>query len=120
MAYVDTKIPGLAYGAAEMSVDGAVGQFVKVDGDNSLALSVGGTTADAIGILAKNAATGEKAVVLANGGIYETDAFETGVVAGEPLEIDATSKLLTTASTGVIVARALAVESGVLTFKLLI
>lgn len=121
MASVDPKMGGLAYGAAEMTADGTVGQFVAVDGDNTVGLATGVTDTAALGMLAKDAATGELAVIFTDGGIYETDAFETGIAAGEKLGIDGTSKLLRTdAGTDAIVARAISVDSGVLTFKLLI
>lgn len=121
MAYLDPKIPGDVLGTVEMEADGTVGQFVEINGENLANLAPGATDTNALGMLGADVLTGELGVIHMGGGIYETDAYETGIVAGEELGIDNTSKLLRTdAGTDVIVARAISVDSGVLTFKLLI
>ena len=127
--YFNPSHPGIAYGDGELQGPGEKGQFVKlIDNDTFQVVS---DVADApVGVIynldklqhATPGATDRNKVALyMDGGIYETDNITGTIASGDDLTFDPTAANIKTAAEGdTIVGKALAVEGGVVKFKLAI
>jgi len=125
--YFNPSHPGIAYGDSELLGPGEKGQFVKlVDNDTFEVVS---DAADVpVGIIynidkpphVTPAATDRnKVAVYMDGGIYETDNVTGTINAGNDLTFDPTAANIKTAGENdFVVGKALAVEGGVVKFKL--
>lgn len=120
MAYVKPLLPGKSYGLGTASAAVNAGYPAKVSGNDTFAN--GDATSATAGVIAKNAASGEGVAIFMDGGVYETDVFESGVAAGDPLKVGSTGKLAknTTPESTPIVGQALSVSSGVMVYKLFV
>lgn len=118
MPYVKPLMPGKAYGLGTASATVMAGYPAKVSGNDQFAH--GDTTSACAGIVARDTASGTKVTVYMDGGIYETDVFETGIAAGDPLKIGATGKLAKSLDPGndLLVGQAMSVSGGILVYKL--
>jgi len=120
MAFLNADHPGLAYGDGYMSGAGALGQVVKVAGDDLFAVN-NDPAVKSFGILRKDYADGKMPGIWFRGGVYTTDVFESTVNAGDQLKVSANSKLTAGVEAGdEVIAEAISVAGGVLKFKLLI
>ena len=120
MSFLNADHPGLAYGDGYMSGAGALGQVVKVAGNDLFAVN-DDATARSFGILRKDYADGKMPGIWCGGGIYTTDVFEGTVNAGDELKVSANGKLTAGVAAGdKVIAEAISVVGGVLKFKLLI
>jgi hypothetical protein len=91
-----------------------------VVGDDLFAVNTD-PTKRSFGILIKDYAGGEMPGIYCDGGVYETDAFEGTVVAGDDLKVSASGRLTNGVAAGEhVVAHAISVQSGVLKFRLLV
>ena len=127
--YFNPSHPGIAYGDGELQGAGEKGQFVKlIDNDTFQVVS---DVADVpVGIIyhldklqhVTPAATDRnKVAIYMDGGIYETDNITGTIATGDDLTFDPTAANIKTAAEGnTIVGKALAVEGGVVKFKLAI
>lgn len=117
MPYVKPLLPGRAYGLGTASAAVSAGYPVKVTGNDAFAHADAAGTA--IGIAFQDTAIGKGVTVYLDGGVYETDVFETGIAAGDPLKVGTTKKLAkSTDAEDFIVGIALSVASGVMTYHL--
>lgn len=122
MSYVRELNPGFRYGLGSFSGEagGTAGQAVKLSGNNEFAVQTS-AAARSFGILAGDADDGDPCGVFCHGGIYETDLVAEGVSADGNLAWDPSAKKFKAAGEGdFVVGQAIAVVSGVLTFKLLV
>jgi len=127
--YFNPSHPGIAYGDGELQGPGEKGQFVKlIDNDTFQVVS---DVADVpVGVIynldklqhVTPAATDKNKVALyMDGGVYETDNISGTIASGDDLTFDPTDANIKTAAEGnTIVGKALAVEGGVVKFKLAI
>ncbi len=125
--YFNPSHPGIAYGDGELQGSGEKGQFVKlIDNDTFQVVS---DVADVpVGIIyhldklqhVTPAATDRnKVAIYMDGGVYETDNITGTIASGDDLTFDPTAANIKTAAEGnTIVGKALAVEGGVVKFKL--
>ena len=88
MALINPCHRGLAYGDGHIQGDGQLGQVVRVVGDDLFAVNTD-PGLRSFGILIKDYAAGEMPGIYTNGGVYETDAFEGTITAGEDLTVSA-------------------------------
>jgi len=109
--------PGLAYGGGTASEDLTSGMIAKLTGADLFG-KVAGAADKAFGVVYRDAKLGEYATVYCDGGVYETDTFISGIAAGDELEVDPATALLRKATTGEVVAQAMAVSATELKFKL--
>ena len=121
MAFINADHPnGVSYGDGYMQGDGALGQLVKVVGDDLFALSTD-PKKRSYGLLMKDYANGEMPGIYCGGGIYTTDVFTGAIVAGDELIVGNDGKLAKrTANDQILVGEVISVSGGVLKFKLLI
>ena len=120
MAYLTPNHQGLCYGDGTLQGAGALGQVVRLVGNDRFAVNTD-PALKSIGILAKDYTDGQMPGVYLNGGIYETDVFEGTIQAGDDLKVSANGKLCAGVQTGEhVIARALAVDGGLLKFRLLL
>jgi len=120
MAFINPAHRGLAYGDGYMQGDGALGQLVKIVGNDLFAVNAVGST-PSVGILIKDYKSGEMPAFYCDGGVYETDVFDGVINAGDFLKASENGKL--TAGIGandVVVGVALSVSAGTLKFRLLV
>ena len=125
--YFNPSHPGIAYGDGELQGPGEKGQFVKlIDNDTFQVVS---DVADVpVGIIynldklqhvTPGATDRNKVALYMDGGVYETDNITGTIAAGDDLTFDPTDANIKTAAEGnTIVGKALAVEGGVVKFKL--
>jgi len=111
--------PGLAYGAGTASEGLLSGEFVKLAGADLFA-KVSDATDKVFGVAYRDALTGDYVTIYTAGGVYETDTFGAGILAGDDLEVNPVTATLQKATTGKVVAMALAVTGPELKFKLVI
>ena len=120
MAFINPNHRGLAYGDGYLQGDGQLGQVVRIVGNDLFAVNTT-PTAKSFGILIKDYKNGEMPGIYCMGGVYETDAFEGTVVAGDDLKVSAGGRLTNGVAAGEhVVAHAISVQSGVLKFRLLV
>ena len=120
MSFVNPCHRSLAYGDGHIQGDGQLGQVVRVVGDDLFAVNTD-PTKRSFGILIKDYAGGEMPGIYCDGGVYETDAFEGTVAAGDDLKVSASGRLTNGVAAGEhVVAHAISVQSGVLKFRLLV
>lgn len=109
--------PGLAYGAGTASEDLTGGMIAKLTGADLFG-KVAGAADKAFGVVYRDVKQSEYATIYTGGGVYETDTFTSGIAAGDELEVDPATALLRKATTGEVVAQAIAVSTTELKFKL--
>ena len=127
--------PGLAYGDGDLKGPGTPGQAVKLTGDDEFTVCAAVTDA-AVGLLGRidlteaqevlgvlpGATDLNKAVIWINGGIYETDKFTAGIVAGDDVMFDTSAGEIKKWVTGTpdpqVIGKAISVAGGILKFKL--
>ena len=127
--------PGLAYGDGDLKGPGVPGQAVKLSGDDEFTVCAAVTDA-AVGLLGRidlteaqevlgvlpGATDLNKAVIWINGGIYETDKFTAGIVAGDDVMFDTSAGEIKKWVTGTpdpqVIGKAISVAGGILKFKL--
>jgi hypothetical protein len=120
MAFINPCHRGLAYGDGHIQGAGLLGQVVRVVGDDLFAVNTD-PTRRSFGILIKDYPAGEMPGIYCNGGVYETDAFEGTIVAGDDLKVSANGRLTSGVVAGdLVIAQAVSVAGGVLKFRLLI
>jgi len=120
MAFLNPAHRGLAYGDGYLQGDGALGQLVKIVGNDLFAVNTTGAT-PSVGILVKDYRSGDMPAFYCDGGVYETDVFEGVVNAGDILKCSVNGKLAAGLVEGdQAVAIALSVSGGTLKFRLLI
>ncbi|HRT95143.1 MAG TPA: hypothetical protein P5532_12020 [Planctomycetota bacterium] len=120
MAFINADHPGLAYGDGAMSGAGALGQVVKVAGNDLFAVNTDASVRS-FGILRKDYAEGKMPGIWCCGGVYTTDVFEGTVAAGDALKVSENGKLTAGVGEGdLVIAEAISVSGGILKFKLLI
>ena len=111
---------GLAYGDGHMQGDGEEGQVVRIVGNNLFAVNTD-PAQPSFGILVKSAKAGQMPGIYCQGGTYETEVFEGTIAAGDALKVSAAGKLTNgVGASDEVIARAIAMENGTLTFALLI
>ena len=125
--YFNPSHPGIAYGDGELQGPGEKGQFVKlIDNDTFQVVS---DVADVpVGVIYRldklqhvtpTATDRNKVAIYMDGGIYETDNITGTIATGDDLTFDPIAANIKTAAEGnTIVGKALAVEGGVVKFKL--
>jgi len=111
--------PGLAYGAGTASEGLLSGEFVKLAGADLFA-KITDAADKVFGVAYRDAKTGEYVTIYTAGGVYETDTFTAGIIAGDDLEVNPVNATLQKANLGKVVAVALAVTGNELKFKLVI
>lgn len=116
---LSTLHPGLAYGAGTASEDISSGEFVKLSGAD-LFSKVTDAADKAFGVVYRDITSGDYVTVYTSGGVFETDTFESGITAGDELEVNPATSTLQKAADGQVVAVALSVTSTELKFKLVI
>ena len=120
MALINPCHRGLAYGDGHIQGDGQLGQVVRVVGDDLFAVNTD-PGLRSFGILIKDYAAGEMPGIYCNGGVYETDAFEGTITAGDDLMVSANGFLTNGfGPNNLVIAQAISVQGGVLKFCLLI
>lgn len=120
MAYLTPNHQGLCYGDGYMSGAGSLGQVVRLVSHDRFAVNTD-PTLKSFGILAKDYKDGDMPGVYCNGGVYETDVFDGTIQAGDDLKVSTNGKLTSGVQNGDhIIARAIAVEGGLLKFRLLL
>ena len=120
MAYITPNHQGLCYGDGYLSGAGSLGQVVRISDHDTFVVNTD-PTMTSFGILAKDYTNGQMPGIFCNGGVYETDVFEGTVQAGDALKVSANGKLCAGVQTGEhVIARAIAVQDGLLKFILLI
>ncbi len=121
MAYINPSHRGLAYGDGFMQGDGALGQVVKIAGNDLFAVN-DDPTVPSFGLLVKDYKAGDLPGILCGGGVYETDVYEGTIQPGNDLKVSSGGKLTggTIAAGEHIIARAISVSGGILKFRLLI
>lgn len=119
--YLEPLLPGRAYGLGKMQGAGSPGQIVHLVDHDTFAVNLVPAQAS-FGVMYKPVKDGEMPTVYCNGGIYETDNFTAPIVPDELLKVHNVNGNLT-AGVGAAdkpVAQAIAVQGGVLRFKLLV
>ncbi|MGD8834280.1 MAG: hypothetical protein PVI54_05645 [Desulfobacteraceae bacterium] len=120
MAFINPCHRGLAYGDGHIQGDGQLGQVVRVVGDDLFAVNTD-PGLRSFGILIKDYAAGQMPGIYCNGGVYETDAFEGTITAGDDLMVSTNGILTNGGGTNdLVIAQAISVSGGVLKFRLLI
>ncbi|MHB9131147.1 MAG: hypothetical protein ACYDBB_08665 [Armatimonadota bacterium] len=120
MATLTPNHRGLAYGDGYLQGDGTRGQVVKLVGSDLFAVNTDPLT-PSFGLLITDYTSGQMPGIYCGGGIYETDVFEGTIIAGEALKVSAAGKLTNGVQAGELtIARAIAVDGGLLKFQLLI
>ena len=120
MSFINPCHRGLAYGDGYMQGDGQLGHLVSLAGNDLFSVNTD-PEVRSFGILIKDYAGGEMPGIYCDGGVYETDAFEGTVVAGDDLKVSAGGRLTNGVAAGEhVVAHAISVQSGVLKFRLLV
>ena len=122
--------PGLAYGDGDLKGPGDPGQIVKLTGNDEFTVC-SAVTDVGMGILGsldklENVTPGatdlNKAVIWMNGGIYETDNFTSGAIAGDDLMFDTSAGEIKKWVTGTpdpqVIGKAISVIGGILKFRL--
>ncbi len=109
---------GCSYSDGYLQGDGALGQVVKIVGDDLFAVNTD-PAAKSFGLLKKDYANGDMPGIYCGGGIYTTDVFSGAIAAGDDLMVGADGKLAKLATPGIDlkVAEAISVSGGVLKFK---
>ncbi len=125
--YFNPSHPGIAYGDGELLGPGEKGQFVKLTSNDTFQV-VSDAADTPVGVIynldklkhvTPGATDRNKVAVYLGGGVYETDNVTGTVAAGDDLTFDPTNGNIKTAGDGdTIVGLALAVEGGVVKFKL--
>lgn len=121
MAFINPCHRGLAYGDGYMQGDGALGQIVKVAGNDLFAVN-DDPTDPSFGILIKDYVAGDMPGIYCDGGVYETDVFEGTINPGDELKVSS-GGVLTGGNIGSnqqAVALAISVSGGTLKFRLLV
>lgn len=120
MPYINPCHRGLAYGDGYLQGDGAIGQIVKLVGNDLFAVNTD-PTAKSFGMLIKSCKNGEMPGIYCSGGIFETDIFDGPVAVGDDLKVSVNGKLTAGVVAGdEVIARAISVSGGTLKFRLLI
>ena len=121
MSFLNADHPGgIAYGDGYMQGDGALGQVVRVAGDDLFAVNTD-PTVRSFGLLMKDYANGEMPGIYCDGGIYTTDVFTGPLAAEDDLTVGADGKLTKkTVGSEKLVGVAISVADGILKFKLVI
>ena len=120
MPFLNPSHRGLAYGDGHMQGDGAIGQAVRVAGNDLFAVNTD-ATAPSFGLLVKDYKSGDMPGIYCDGGVYETDVFDGNITPGADLKVSPNGRL--TAGIGnndIVIARAISVSGGTLKFRLLI
>ena len=119
MSFINPCHRGLAYGDGYMQGDGALGQVVRLAGDDLFAVNTD-PTVPSFGVLITDYAAGEMPGIYCMGGVYETDAFEGSIAAGDALKVSSNGKLVAgTINAGeYVLGRAISVVDGALKFLL--
>jgi hypothetical protein len=120
MAFINPCHRGLAYGDGHIQDNSQLGQVVRVVGDDLFAVNTD-PRVRSFGILIKDYAAGQMPGIYCNGGVYETDAFEGTINAGDDLTVSANGFLTNGfGPNNLVIAQAISVQGGVLKFRLLI
>jgi hypothetical protein len=121
MSFINPCHRGLSYGDGHMQGAGALGQVVRIAGNDLFAVNTDPAT-PSFGILLKDYVAGDMPGIYCNGGVYETDVFEGTINPGDALKVSAGGKL----TGGVIAAgehvnaRAISFGGGKVKFRLLL
>jgi len=120
MSYITPVHQGLSYGDGTLQGAGALGQVVRLVGNDRFAVNTD-PALTSFGILAKDYKDGDMPGVYCNGGVYETDVFDGTIQAGDDLKVSTNGKLTAGVQQGEqVIARAIAIEGGLLKFRLLV
>lgn len=120
MSYLSPVHQGLCYGDGTLQGAGTLGQVVRLVGNDRFAVNTD-PTLKSFGILAKDYKDGDMPGVYCNGGVYETDVFDGTIQAGDDLKVSVNGKLTAGVQNGEhVIARAIAVEGGLLKFRLVL
>jgi len=120
MSYITPVHQGLSYGDGTLQGAGALGQVVRVIGNDRFAVNID-PALKSFGILARDYKDGDMPGIYCNGGVYETDVFDGTIQAGDDLKVSTNGKLSAGVQQGEhVIARAIAVESGLLKFRLVL
>ncbi len=120
MSYITPVHQGLSYGDGTLQGAGALGQVVRLVGNDRVAVNTD-PALKSFGILAKDYKDGDMPGVYCNGGVYETDVFDGTIQAGDDLKVSTNGKLSSGVQEGEhVIARAIAVEGGLLKFRLVL
>ncbi len=120
MAFINPCHRGLAYGDGYMQADGQLGQVVSAVGNDLFAANINPRD-PSFGILIKDYKAGDMPGIYCDGGVYETDAYEGTISAGEELRVSPNGFLTNgVGNNDKVVAQAISVQDNVLKFRLLI
>jgi len=120
MSYITPVHQGLCYGDGTLQGAGALGQVVRLTGNDRFAVNID-PALKSFGILAKDYKDGDMPGIYCNGGVYETDVFDGTIQAGDELKVSTNGKLTAGVQQGEqVIARAIAIESGMLKFRLVL
>ena len=120
MSYITPVHQGLCYGDGTLQGAGALGQVVRLVGNDRFAVNTD-PALKSFGILAKDYKDGDMPGIYCNGGVYETDVFDGTIQAGDELKVSTNGKLTAGVQQGdQVIARAIAIESGLLKFRLVL
>ena len=118
MSYITPVHQGLSYGDGFIQGAGSLGQVVRLVGNDRFAVNTD-PSLKSFGILAKDYKDGDMPGIFCNGGVYETDAFDGTILAGDDLKVSTNGLLSSNVQQDeLVIARAISVESGMLKFRL--
>lgn len=120
MSYITPVHQGLCYGDGILQGAGGLGQVVRLVGNDRFAVNTD-PALQSFGVLAKDYKEGDMPGIYCNGGVYETDVFEGTIQAGDNLKVSTNGNLSAGVQQGEhVIARAIAVEGGLLKFRLVL